>query len=320
MRRSLAIVLGCAVVLMAGLVGRGQQAPGQAPAGGQEEYKLGPDSLARGEGVEKGKVEKLEWNDSKVFPGTSRDWWIYVPSQYDRSKPAAVMVFQDGAGFVSETGSWRVPIVLDNLIHKKEMPVTIGIFIDPGNDPVKNPKPVGKQAAKKGKDGKAAAGRGWRPTNRSVEYDSLGDRYSKFLIEEILPEVSKKYKITDDPEGRGICGSSSGGICSFTVAWERPDEFRKVISFVGSFADIRGGHNYPFMVRKTPKKPIRVFQQDGTNDLDNQFGNWFLCNQQMDKALTFAGYDHTFVIGHEGHNAKHGGAILPDALRWTWRK
>lgn len=267
-----------------------------------DDYKLGPESQ-RQEGVPQGKVTKLEWNTSEVFPNTHRNYWIYVPAQYDGSKSAAVMVFQDGQGYVDEKGSFRVPIVFDNLIHKHEMPVTIGIFINPGTATDK----TGDKAAVK--------------VQRSLEYDTLSDAYARFLLDEILPEVSKTYKLTDSPDERAIGGSSSGGICAFTVAWQRPDAFRKVLSHVGSFTDIRGGDHYPSLVRKTqPRKPIRIFLQDGSNDLDNDHGNWPLANQQMAAAFKFAGYDYRFVYGDGAHNGKHGGSILPDSLRWLWRK
>ncbi len=255
---------------------------------GDEKYKLGPDSM-RHEGVPRGTVTKDVWR-SKVFSNTTRDYWVYVPAQYDGKKPACVMVFQDGGAYVNEGGDFRVPIVFDNLIHKGEMPVTIGIFINPG-----------------------------QPNNQSFEYDTLSDQYARFLIEEILPEVGKRYKLTDDPDCRAICGISSGGICAFTVAWQRPDAFRKVLSHVGSFANIRGGHVYPALIRSTPAKPIRVFLQDGSNDLDNAWGNWWLANLEMEAALKFKKYDHKFVGGTGGHSGKHGGAILPDSLRWLWR-
>lgn len=269
---------------------------------GDEEYKPGPDSM-RQEGVPRGTVTKSDWR-SKVFPGTVRDYWVYVPAQYDGTKPACVMVFQDGQGYVNvgENRDFRVPVVFDNLIHKGEMPVTIGIFINSGR--LVDPPP---------KDPKAAS-------NRNLEYDSLSDRYARFLLEEILPEVGKRYKLTDDPECRAICGMSSGGICAFTVAWQRPDAFRKVLSHVGSFTNIRGGHVYPSLIRSTPNKPIRVFLQGGSNDLDNRYGNWWLANQQMAAALKFKQYDYKFVGGTGKHSGKHGGAILPDSLRWLWRE
>jgi enterochelin esterase family protein len=270
------------------------------PCPAAEDYTLGPDSLPQ-EGVPRGKVEKFTFTNSTIYPGTVRDYWVYVPAQYDASRPAAVMIFQDGGNYVKTNGQFRVTTVFDNLIAKQEMPITIGIFIDPGNIPAAEP--------------------GQKPrSNRSFEYDSLGDAYAKFLLQEILPEVGKSYKLTEDPGQRAICGISSGGICAWTVAWERPDAFRKVLSHVGSFTNIRGGHVYPALIRKTEKKPIRVFLQDGAKDLDNLHGNWPLANQEMAAALKFAGYDYKFEFGTEGHNGKHGGAILPDSLRWLWRQ
>ena len=288
-----------------------QTAPGTRAATGPEsvktnqpdwnaQYKLGPDSQPQ-EGVPHGDLIKMPpFTNSTIYPGTERDWWIYVPKQYDASKPACLMVFQDGGGYARTNGEYRVPIVFDNLIAKNEMPVTIGIFINPGNIPAGQP---GAKAR----------------SNRSFEYDSLGDQYARFLLQEILPEVSKKYNITKDPNGRAIGGASSGGICAFTVAWERPDEFRKVLSHIGSFTNIRGGHNYPALIRKTEKKPLRVFLQDGSHDLDNLFGNWPLANQEMAAALKFMDYDYKFVLGEGTHSGKQGGAILPESLRWLWR-
>lgn len=269
-----------------------------ASAFAADDYKPGPDS-ERQKDVPEGKVTKHTWNSS-IFPGTGRDYWIYVPAQYDKSRPACVMVFQDGGSYVSDKGQFRVPIVFDNLIHKKEMPVTIGIFINPGVVPA-------KEAGQKG-----------RP-NRSFEYDTLSDQYARFLEKEILPEVAKNYNLRQDAAGRAICGISSGGICAFTVAWERPDLFSKVLSHVGSFTNIRGGDAYPGIIRKSEKKPIRVFLQDGSGDLDNQFGNWPLANQQMASALKYVKYDYKFEYGDGGHNGKHGGAILPESLKWLWR-
>jgi len=267
--------------------------------GADDDYKLGPDSQEQPD-VPHGKVTKHSWT-STIFPGTVRDYWIYVPEQYDAKRPACVMVFQDGGGYVNPKGQFRVPVVFDNLIHKKEMPVTIGLFINPGNVPAS-----GKEKAK---------------SNRSFEYDSLSDQYVRFLEKEMLPEVAKEYNLRKDAAGRAICGISSGGICAFTAAWERPDLFGKVLSHVGSFTNIRGGHVYPALIRQTKgkPKPIRVFLQDGSGDLDNAYGNWPLSNQQMASALKFAGYDYRFEYGDGGHNGKHGGAILPESLRWLWR-
>lgn len=263
-----------------------------------DDYQPGPDSQ-RQPGVPQGKVTEHFWR-SKVFDGTERKYWVYVPAQYTPEEPAAVMVFQDGGAYVDEKGQFRVPIVFDNLISHGEMPVTIGLFINPGEFPPKEPN-------------------GRPQSNRSFEYDTLSEQYARFLLEEMLPEVGKNYKLADDASARAICGISSGGICAFTVAWQRPDAFSKVLSHVGSFTNIRGGHVYPALIRQTEKKPIRVFLQDGSGDLDNKFGNWPLANQEMAAALKFAGYDHQFIYGDGGHNGKHGGAILPDSLRWLWR-
>jgi enterochelin esterase family protein len=266
-----------------------------------DDYTLGPDSQSQ-DGVPHGRVEETTFDSPKVYEGTTRKLWVYIPKQYDGSTPAALMVFQDGGNYVKKDGQCRASIVFDNLIAKGDMPVTIGVFIDPGS-------------VAPGRD--RANSRGIR----SFEYDTLSDQYSTFLIDEVLPFVEKKYdlKISQDPEQRAICGISSGGICAFTVAWERPDSFHKVVSHVGSFTNIRGGDVYPGRIRKTEKKPLRIFLQDGENDLDNLHGNWPLANQSMAKALAFVGYDYKFEFGDGGHNMKHGGAIFPDTLRWLWR-
>lgn len=268
-------------------------------------YPVDPASV-RQEGVPRGTVTTHVWK-SEVFEGTMREWYLYVPAQYDAAKPAAVMVFQDGHAYVGEEGDFRVPVVFDNLIHAGAMPVTIGIFLNPGRfvDKIEGPQ-------------------GWKPPegvrrNRSVEYDSLNGDYATFLEKEILPAVARDYTLTDDPARRAICGMSSGGICAFTVAWERPDLFRKVVSHIGSFTNIRGGHVYPALIRKTERKPLRIFLQDGSGDLDNAHGNWWLSNLQMEKALQFKEYDFKTVWGEGGHNGKHGGAIFPETMRWLWR-
>lgn len=264
-----------------------------------EDYKLGPDS-ERHEGVPKGTITQAQWTTSKVFPGTTRDYWVYVPAQYKGDKPAALMVFQDGSGFVKEDGGVRATVVMDNLIARGEMPVTIGLFINPGVLPARNDNQQGR-------------------FNRSFEYDSMSDRYSRFLLDEIIPEISKKYKISSDPNDRGIGGSSSGAICALNVAWQRPDQFRRVLSWIGSYTDLRGADIFPALVRKTEAKPIRIFLQDGKNDLNIYSGSWYHANQSLAAALEYAGYDYKFVVGEEGHNSKHGASILPDAMRWLWR-
>ncbi len=272
------------------------------PLFADDEWKLHPEAAERAD-VPKGTVHQMPPWESKIFPGTVRDWWVYVPAKQPDGG-SAVMVFQDGHDYVNLKGNWRVPTVFDNQIASGAVPPIIGIFINPGHETAKGPKPPS----------------GWKNSNRSLEYDSLGDRYARFLLEEILPEVEKKWPLTKDPERRAICGASSGGICSFTVAWERPEAFRKVLSTIGSFTNIRGGNAYPSLIRKTEAKPLRVFLEDSSGDVDNQFGNWPLANRQMDAALRYMKYDVKFdyVEGFK-HSSQHGGSIFPDALKWLWR-
>ncbi|MGB6223363.1 alpha/beta hydrolase [Haloferula sp.] len=272
---------------------------------GGTEYALGPDSRKKS-GVPEGKVTRHEWK-SEIYPGTIREYFVYVPAQYDGKSAAAVMVFQDGHAFVKEDQGYRVPVVFDNLIHEGKMPVTVAIMINPG---VFGDKLSGPQGWDKPKEMRS---------NRSVEYDTPDGRYAEFLEEEILPEVGKWLDLTDDPEMRAICGDSSGGVCAFTVAWERPDLFRKVVSHIGSFTNIRGAYHYPYLIRKSEKKPLRVFLQDGSGDLDNVHGSWWLANQQMEAALKFAGWDYKAVWGDGGHNGQHAGSIFPQTLSWLWR-
>jgi enterochelin esterase-like enzyme len=254
-------------------------------------YAYGPDSQ-RQPGVPRGEIVEHEWSTSRIFPGTDRRCWVYVPAQYTAAEPASLMVFQDGAMYLDPDGEMRGPVVFDNLIHRGEMPVTIGVFVDPGE-----------------------------PENRNDEYDAFGDAYASFLLTEILPNVLDGYRVTDDPDRWAIGGGSSGGSCAFTVAWMRPDRFRRVLSFVGSFAQIRGGNRYPELIHETPKKPLRVFLQSATRDLnwDAPRRNWLSANLRVAAALAERGYDFRLVVGDGGHDPNHGGAILPDALRWLWR-
>ena len=268
------------------------------PVGGP--YPKDPDSVVKPD-IPHGKLTQMPKWKSQVFADTERDWWVYVPAQYSADKPACVMVFQDGGGYQN-----YVPNVFDNLIAEKAMPVTVGIFIQPGT--------LQPGAAKRGNN------------ERSFEYDTLSDQYARFLLEEILPEVEKTTKLRHDAASRATAGLSSGGICAFTVAWQKPDQFSKVLSWIGSFTDLaggktglEGGHNYPPMIRRGDPKPIRVFLQDGDHDLDNPFGNWPLANQEMAKALEFKHYDYKFVFGHGDHNPAHGRSILGESLRWLWR-
>ena len=265
------------------------------------EWKPHPDAVEVAD-VPKGSVEQMAPWESTIFAGTTRDWSIYVPAQYDAEKPAALMIFQDGERMRDVNGRWRIPTVFDNLIARGDMPPTIAVFLNPGHEKSK-PRQKGKHS------------------NRSFEYDSLGDRYVRFLLEEIIPEVKKRYSISDDPEMHAIGGSSSGAICAFTAAWERTDFFRRVYSSVGSFTNLRGGNIYPALVRKTEPKPIRVYMADTSGDVDNAFGSWPWANQRMASALKYMGYDTRFDWA-EGyaHNADFGSSKFPDAMKWLWRK
>jgi gluconolactonase len=271
-----------------------------APRVHADDYKLGPDSQEQ-DGVPKGTVESFSWKESKVYPGTERQCWIYLPPGFDKEKEYPLLIVQDGGGAVNPKGQFRTPIVLDNLIHKGEIPAMVGLFINPGTVPGAGPGTKSR-------------------STRSYEYDTPDGVYARFLIDEMLPEVAKRAKISPIPENRAVVGISSGGICAFAAAWFRPDAFRKVITGIGSFTNIRGGIWFPAAIRKTERKPIRVFLQEGEKDLDNVHGNWPLSNHDMVAALAFAGYDHKAVFGTDGHGGRHLGAIFPDALRWLWRK
>jgi len=296
--------------LLAGLstLAFAQNAAPEAKKDWNAQYVLGPDSQEKAN-VPKGVVTKFHLDDSKTFPGYGRDWALYVPAQYDGKKDACLMVFQDGMGYVGPKGNWRVPTVFDNLIAEGKMPVTIALFINPGFAPDAN-NPTGK-----GKDGKPLG-----KSNRSFEYDSVNDKYVTFLLTEMIPLVeSKGYKISKDAKRRGIAGASSGGICAFNAAWQRPDAFSKVFTTIGSFTNIRGGNKFPEMVLAEPKKDIRVFSQDGSHDLTNQFGVWPEANQKMADAWKAKGYDYQFVMGEGTHDGRHGGMLFPEAMKWLWR-
>lgn len=265
-----------------------------------DKYQPGPDSKPQ-PGVPKGEILKLSFEQSKIFPGTTHEYWLYIPAQYRPDKPACVYVGQDGIRF-------EAPIVFDNLINKKEMPITVGVFVSPG--------------IVKTVDSNNALDR----FNRSYEYDGLGDNYARFLVEELLPEVETKkasdgraIKLSHDGNDRAIGGASSGAIAAFTTAWERPDAFSRVFSSIGTFVDLRGGMRYPTLIRKFEPRPIRIFMQDGSNDLNIYGGDWWMANQTMERALRFAGYDVQNVWGDGPHNGAHATAIFPDAMRWLWK-
>lgn len=255
---------------------------------------------ARADDVPKGDVTKYTFESSKVFPGTVRDFWVYVPRQYDATKPACLYVNQDGI-------QYNAPKVFDELIAKGEMPVTIGVFVMHGRV-------------------KAPDGRALDRFNRSYEYDGLGDQYARFLIDELLPEVETKtapdgraIRLSKDGNDCAIGGASSGAIAAFTAAWERPDRFRRVFSSIGTYVGLRGGNEYPTLIRKTEPKPLRIFLQDGSSDLNIYGGDWWMANQEMERALVFAGYEVNHEWGTGGHNGEHATKIFPDAMRWLWK-
>lgn len=264
---------------------------------------LAADEVTPPEGIPRGALMRGVFAESKIYPGTTRDYAIYLPAQYDRNgeEEAALMVFQDGNGFCNEKGGAGAHLVFDRLIHEGSMPVTIGLFLQPGELP-----PLRKGGEKR--------------LNRSIEYDVLNGNYAAFLIDEFIPYVERTYevKITRDPNRRGLCGSSSGGIAAFTAAWERPDSFRRVYSMVGTFTGHRGGDDYPTLVRRTEPKPLRVFLQGNTDDLNHGTGDWWIANLSLQRALGYAGYETKHSWGEGGHNQKNGAAIFPEVMRWLW--
>lgn len=287
------------------------QAPDQ-PVNPDMHYHLGPDSLPE-DGVPKGALRGPFILPSNAYPGTSHTYWVYVPAQYDGSSPASLMTFNDGQAFLAPEGDLRAQNVLDNLIYRREIPLMIGVFINPGRRP-DQPEPNLHEW-------------GDKTTNRPTEYNTLDDRYARVIVDELLPALNKDYKISTDPQNRGIGGASSGAIAAFTVAWERPDQFRKVLSIVGSFTNLRGGDAYADRILQTEKKPIRIFLQDGRNDNraledDGTYDrrrDWFYQNTRLLKALEQKGYEVNYAWGMNRHGTKMGGAILPEMMRWLWR-
>lgn len=270
-------------------------------------YRLGPDSQ-RMEGVPKGKFSVARIIPSQVFPGTQHTYYVYVPAQYNPAEPAALMVFNDGQALMAEPGSIQAHLVLDNLIYRREIPVMLGVFINPGRRP-DQPEPSAKEW-------------GDRTANRKEEYDTPNEKYARVLVEELLPALKQEYNVSPDPELHGIAGTSSGGIAAFGVAWFRPDDFRKVISVTGTFTNIRGGHVFPEFVAASEKKPIRIFMQDGRNDGRNPTDatrDSFFQNVRLMRALTTKGYDVNYAWGINNHGQKQGGAIFPEMMRWLWR-
>ncbi len=275
-------------------------------------YKLGPDSLPM-EGVPKGEIKGPFVIQSQAYPGTQHTYWVYVPAQYDGSRDTSLMIFNDGQAFMDPKGQLRAHNVMDNLIFRREIPVMIGVFINPGRTPEqKEPGP----------------GVGWGDgfTNRGVEYNSLDDKYARVIVNELMPELNKSYKISKDPKRRGIGGASSGAIAAMTVAWVRPDQFHKVLSIVGSFTNIRGGHQFVEEIKKRPRKDIRVFFQDGRNDnrgmRDGKYDetwDWYKQNVRMVEEMTAKKYDINYSFGIGNHGSAQGGMMMPEMMRWLWR-
>jgi enterochelin esterase family protein len=308
-----------AAMLLAALSSRGAEpapatpaaAPMQARRGPTNSndvyYRLGPDSKPM-DGVPKGHFVGPRIIPSNVYPGTQHTYYVYVPAQYDPTQPTAVMIFNDGHAMMDEPGDVQAQNVLDNLIYRREIPVMLGVFINPGRRP-DQPEPTPREW-------------GDRTSNRPDEYNPPNDKYARVILEELMPALKRDYNISPDPELHGIMGTSSGGCAAFGVAWFRPDDFRKVITIVGSFTDIRGEYIYPELVAQSPKKPIRIFMQDGRNDNrrpENPKRDWFYQNARLMQVLTAKGYDLNYCWGIGNHGQKQGGAIFPDMMRWLWR-
>jgi len=304
-------IMLCGVAL-AGMMTALAQGPALQVLNPDSQYRLGPDSMPQ-QGVPKGEIQGPFTLPSKVYPGTLHTYWVYVPAQYDPAVPASLMVFQDGLAFKDPEGDLRAQNVLDNLIYRREIPVMLCVFINPGRTP-EQPEPNAHEW-------------GDHTTNRPTEYNTLDDKYARVIVDELMPALYKAYNISKDPEQHGIGGASSGAIAAFTVAWERPNDFRKVLSIVGSFVNIRGGNVYPERVLQSEKKPIRIFLCDGRNDnrgtgrggAYDEKRDWFLQNVRLMKALTQKGYDVNYAWGMNRHGQKMGGAILPEMMRWLWR-
>lgn len=244
-----------------------------------------------------------DWGETKIYRDTVRDLTVYKPAGFDAARPARLIVFNDGAMYLNPDGPVRAAKVLDSLHAQGGLSQTVAVFVNPGRPRDATP---GSNAA---------------TVQRSREYDALTATYGQFLLQDLLPfvEQAEGVRFEADPAQSTICGISSGGICAFTAAWQFPGRFGRVLSHCGSFTNIRGGDAYPYLVRATPRKPIRVFLQGGENDGRAIYGDWPLANRQMAAALDYAGYDHHFEFGTGGHTLRHAGAIVAQSLRWLWR-
>ena len=275
-------------------------------------YEFSPDAVVK-EGVPRGQIKGPFTLPSQAYPGTQHTYWVYVPAQYDPATPASLMIYNDGQAFMAMQGDIRAQVVMDNLIYRRELPVMIGVFINPGRRP-DQPEPN-------------LSNWGDRDTNRPTEYNTLDDKYARVVVDELLPVLYKDYNISRDPDRHGIGGSSSGAIAAFTVAWQKPDVFRKVLSNVGSFVNLRGGNAYPDIIRKSEKKPLRIFLVDGRNDnrairADGTYDearDWFYQNVRMQQALAEKGYDLNYSWGMQRHGQKMLRTVFPEMMRWLWR-
>ncbi|MCX6589801.1 MAG: alpha/beta hydrolase-fold protein [Acidobacteria bacterium] len=260
---------------------------------------FGPDSYENA-AAPAGKLSDKIVHTSKVYPGMVTNYWVYVPAQYSAATAAALFVVQDGQGYANREGANRLLITLDNLTHQKRIPVAITVMISPGM--------IGERRM------------------RSIQYDTVDDTYARFLREEIVKDVEAKYNIRKDAYSRAIMGESSGAICAFTVAWFDTERYSRVFSRIGTYTSIQwkpgqkdGGNIYPFWLRKSPRKNIRVWLQDSSNDLENDHGSWPLQNIQMANSLKMKEYDFKFTWGNGGHSTAQGNAQAPEALTWLWR-
>lgn len=260
-----------------------------------------PDSYPQ-PGVPHGKLTEKHTLTSKIYDGMKYDFWVYASPGVDPNVPAPLMVWQDGQNLINPLSGIRLITVTENLVHQRLLPPMVHVMIAPGT---------------------SAEGR----PMRSIQYDTVSDHYPRFLMQEVLPEVEKTYKLRPDGYSRAIAGESSGGICAFNAAWFMPDRFARVHSAVGSFTSIQwrskenadGGNVYPFMVRKDPKRNIRIWMSDGADDLENNHGSWPMQNIQMANSLKSREYDFHFRFGTAAHGGAQAGLDLPESLMWLWR-
>jgi enterochelin esterase family protein len=261
------------------------------------DYSLCADSLPQA-GVPSGQLLRFRWTSHTVYPGVERDVWLYLPHEVEQRDDVNMLVFQDGSSYFGP--QVNATLVLDNLIHRGEIPMMAALFVNPGESGPGYPIFGGND-------------------NRSIEYDTVNGDYARFLVDELFPVVRRHVKLTDHPGGRVICGMSSGGACAMTAAFHRPGEFGAVISHCGSFLSIRGANQLPSMIRQSPRKPIKVWHQTGSRDVDVIFGNIQIANHDLAAALSYRRYDTVFEFGNGGHSLRHGGAVFPETLRWVFR-